>query len=81
MQSNFEIFRFAPNSRARVRSTAFLHPQFQTRQMTCFSHSGSWVFSLALGLAEVRYDLFEGELESELWIPSLRKEFPAEKFQ
>jgi hypothetical protein len=46
-----------------------------------FSHSGSWVFSLALDLAEVRYDLFQGELESELRIPSLRKVFPAEKFQ
>jgi hypothetical protein len=49
---SFEIFRSAPKFGARVRSAVFLHPQSQTRQMTCFSHCGSWIFFRAPSFAE-----------------------------
>ena len=86
MPSSFVILRFGPNSRARVQSTAFLHPQSQTRQMTCFSHCGSWIFFRAPSFAEVRYGLFqegmrERDLGAKLRVPCLRKESPVEKFQ
>ena len=94
MPSSSEILHFSPNFDARVRSTAFLHRQIQTPQMTCFLHCGPVVLSLAQSLADLpkvqhrdsparRYDFQESTRERELMlrVPSVRKEFPVEEFQ
>jgi hypothetical protein len=47
-------FRFAQTLVPECDQPSFYITQFQTRQMTYFSHCGSWVFSRAPGLAEVR---------------------------
>src|SRR5260370_14705720 len=88
MPSSSEIFHFSPNFDARVRSTAFLHRQIQTPQMTCFLHCGL-VLSLAQSLADLpkvqhrdsparRYDFQESTRERELMlrVPSLQPRLP-----
>ena len=83
MQSNFEIFGFS----RQTLVPEFDQPPFYIRSSKPDDdpvfHIAGPGSSLALGLAEVRYDLFQGDLESELrvWFGSFFIELRIWPFQ